>query len=59
MITDSSTDHNSLDSIALGERFRPEPSIESLIAQMGERQARNLRVRGWNPGLGSSFSLEI
>ena len=41
------------------ERFGPVPSIETVIPQMVERQARNIVVRGLNPGPDSNFSLEI
>ena len=34
-------------------------SSSFLIAQVAERQARDLEVRGSNPGPGSNFSLEF
>ena len=51
----------SLASIALLSRrkFRPVPSIGTRIAQVVERQARDLEVRGSNPGTGSNFFFAI
>ena len=45
--------------IRISTEIRPAPLIEQMVAQIVERQTRDLKVRGSNPGSSSSFPLEI
>ena len=58
-MTDSVTDHNALRSIVFKIEVKTCTVNWTRIAQVVEHQARDLEVRGSNPGLGSNFSLEF
>ena len=58
-MADSVTDQNTLHSIAFQESDLDRTVNWTRISQVVERHARDLELRGSNPGPGSNFSLEF